>query len=315
MHLQAGKPHNIRLEYFEDTGTATARFGIAPSTRRIGEATKALAANADAVVLCVGFDPNTEGEANDRTFRLPAGQDNFIEQIANVNKNVIVVLTAGGNVDMTRWIDKVPGLLHTWYPGQEGGTALAQILFGEYSPSGKLPVSFERRLEDGATFKSYYPQKADKHVEYTEGVFVGYRYFDRSAIKPLFPFGYGLSYTSFKYSDLKITHEPDGSKDLAKISFAVKNIGSRAGAEVAELYVGDSHASVPRPIKELKGFAKVKLEPGETKQVTLSLDRRAFSFFDVKNHDWTADPGDFGILVGGSSVDILLKGTFKLAPE
>jgi beta-glucosidase len=314
MHLQAGKPHNIRLEYFEDTGTATARFGIAPSTRRIGEATKALAANADAVVLCVGFDPNTEGEANDRTFRLPAGQDNFIEQIANVNKNVIVVLTAGGNVDMTRWIDKVPGLLHAWYPGQEGGTALAQILFGEYSPSGKLPVSFERRLEDGATFKSYYPQKGDKHVDYTEGVFVGYRHFDRSAIKPLFPFGYGLSYTSFKYSDLKITHEPDGGKDLAKISFAVKNIGSRAGAEIAELYVGDSHASVPRPIKELKGFAKVKLEPGETKQVTLALDRRAFSFFDVKNHDWTAEPGDFAILVGGSSANIQLQGVFKLAP-
>ena len=315
MHLQAGKPHEIRLEYFEDIGTATARFGVAASTRPIGEATKALAANADAVVLCVGFDPNTEGEANDRTFRLPAGQDNFIEQIANVNKNVIVVLTAGGNVDMTHWIDKVSGLLHAWYPGQEGGTALAQILFGEDSPSGKLPVSFERRLDDGATFKSYYPQKGDKHVEYTEGVFVGYRHFDRSAIKPLFPFGYGLSYASFKYSDLKITREPYGGKDLVKISFAVKNIGSRGGAEIAELYVGDSHASVPRPIKELKGFAKVKLEAGETKQVTLALDRRAFSFFDVKHHDWTAEPGDFAILVGGSSVDIQLKGTFKLASE
>ena len=310
MHLQAGKPHEIRLEYFEDIGTATARFGVAASTRPIGEATKALAANADAVVLCVGFDPNTEGEANDRTFRLPAGQDNFIEQIANVNKNVIVVLTAGGNVDMTRWIDKVPGLLHAWYPGQEGGTALAQILFGEYSPSGKLPVSFERRLEDGATFKSYYPQKGDKHVEYTEGVFVGYRHFDRSAIKPLFPFGYGLSYTSFKYSDLKITHGPPGSKDLATISFTIKNVGSRKAAEIAELYVGDSHASVPRPIKELKGFAKVKLEPGESKQVTLTLDRRAFSFFDVKTHNWKVDPGDFAILVGSSSVDIQLKGTF-----
>jgi beta-glucosidase len=315
MHLEAGKPHELRLEYFEDTGTATARFGITSATRPVGEATKAVAANADAVVLCVGFDSNSEGEGGDRTFRLPAGQDTFIEQIASVNKNVIVVLTAGGNVDMTRWIERVPALLHAWYPGQEGGTALAQILFGEYSPSGKLPVSFERRLEDGATFKSYYPQKGDKHVEYTEGVFLGYRHFDRSAIKPLFPFGYGLSYTSFKYSDLKITHEPDGGKDLAKISFAVKNIGSRAGAEIAELYVGDSHASVPRPIKELKGFAKVKLEPGETKQVTLALDRRAFSFFDIKRHDWKAEVGDFAILVGGSSADIQLQGTFKLAAE
>jgi beta-glucosidase len=315
MHLEAGKPHDLRLEYFEDTGTATARFGIASRTQPIGEATKALAANADAVVLCEGFDSNSEGEGGDRTFRLPAGQDAFIEQIASVNKNVIVVLTAGGNVDMTRWIQKVPALLHAWYPGQEGGTALAQILFGEYNPSGKLPVSFERRLEDGATFKSYYPQKSDKHVEYTEGVFLGYRHFDRSAIKPLFPFGYGLSYTSFKYSDLKITHEPAGATDLAKISFAVKNIGSRAGAEIAELYVGDSHASIPRPAKELKGFAKVKLDPGETKQITLALDRRAFSFFDVKNHDWTAEPGDFAILVGGSSANIQLQGIFKLAPE
>jgi beta-glucosidase len=315
MHLQAGKPHNIRLEYFEDIGTATARFGMAAATRPVGEATKALAANADAVVLCMGFDPNTEGEANDRTFRLPPGQDNFIEQIASANKNVIVVLTAGGNVDVSRWIEKVPALLHAWYPGQEGGTALAQILFGDYSPSGKLPVSFERQLEDDATFKSYYPQKGDKHVEYTEGVFVGYRHFDRSAIKPLFPFGYGLSYSRFEYSDLKISHGPAGSKDLATISFTIKNVGSREAAEIAELYVGDSHASVPRPPKELKGFAKVSLKPGESKQVTLSLDRRAFSFFDVKKHDWTAEPGDFAILVGGSSTDIQLKGTFKLTSE
>jgi beta-glucosidase len=315
MHLQAGKPHDIRLEYFEDTGTATARFGIAASTRPIGEATRALAANADVVVLCMGFEPNTEGEANDRTFHLPAGQDNFIEQIANVNKNVIVVLTAGGNVDMSRWTDKIPGLLHAWYPGQEGGTALAQILFGEYSPSGKLPVSFERRLEDGATFKSYYPQKGDKHVEYTEGVFVGYRHFDRSAIKPLFPFGYGLSYSHFEYSDLKISQGPAGAKDLATIAFTIKNVGSREAAEIAELYVGDSHASVPRPPKELKGFAKVNLQPGESKQVTLPLNHRAFAFFDVKTHNWKVEPGDFAILVGSSSADIQLKGTFKLASE
>jgi beta-glucosidase len=315
MHLEARKPHEIRLEYFEDTGTATARFGIAAATRPVGEATRALAANADAVVLCMGFDPNIEGEANDRTFRLPPGQDTFIEQIAKANKNVIVVLTAGGNVDMSRWIEKVPALLHSWYPGQEGGTALAQILYGEYSPSGKLPISFERRVEDGATFKSYYPRKGEKHVEYTEGVFVGYRHFDRSAIKPLFPFGYGLSYSRFEYSDLNISHGPAGSTDLATISFTIKNVGSREAAEIAELYVGDSHASVPRPPKELKGFAKVNLKPGERRRVTLPLNRRAFSFFDAKKHDWTAEPGDFAILVGGSSTDIQLKGTFKLASE
>jgi beta-glucosidase len=315
MHLEANKPHDIRLEYFEDIGTATARLGVVAATRPIGEATKALAANADAVILCVGFDSNSEGEGGDRTFRLPAGQDDFIEQIVSVNKKVVVVLTAGGNVDMTSWIDKVPALLHTWYPGQEGGTALAQILFGEYSPSGKLPVSFERRLEDGATFKSYYPQKGDKHVEYTEGIFVGYRHFDRSAVKPLFPFGYGLSYSRFEYSDLKITHGQPGSQDLASISFTIKNVGSREAAEIAQLYVGDSHASVPRPPKELKGFAKVNLQPGERKQVTLPLNRRAFSFFDVNKHDWNAEPGDFTILVGSSSANIRLQGTFRLVAE
>jgi beta-glucosidase len=314
-HLEAGKAHRIRLEYFESTGTATARFGIAAATQPIGEATKALAAKADAVVLCMGFDPNTEGEGSDRTFRLPGGQDAFIEQVASVNKNVIVVLTAGGNVDMTRWIESVPALLHAWYPGQEGGTALAQVLFGAHSPSGKLPASFERRWEDNATFKSYYPQKGDKHVEYTEEIFVGYRHFDRSPVKPLFPFGYGLSYTRFEYSDLKITPEHAGAKGLVSVSFKIKNAGPREGAEVAELYVGDSHASVPRPAKELKGFAKVSLQPGETKQVMLLLDRRAFSFFDVVKRDWHAEPGDFAILVGSSSVDIQLRGNFKFAQK
>lgn len=314
-HLAAGKSHKIRLEYFESTGSATARFGISAATQPIGEATKALAAKVDAVILCIGFDPSTEGEGSDRTFRLPGGQDAFIEQVASVNKNVIVVLTAGGNVDMTRWIDKVPVLLHAWYPGQEGGTALAQILFGEHSPSGKLPVSFERRWEDNPTFKSYYPQKGDKHIEYSEGIFVGYRHYDRSAVKLSFPFGFGLSYTHFEYSDLKITPEPAGAKGLASVSFKIKNAGSREGAEVAELYVGDSHAKVPRPAKELKGFAKVNLRPGETKQVTLSLDRRAFSYFDVTKHDWHAEPGDFAILIGSSSAEIRLQGSFKLAVE
>jgi len=314
-HLAAGKAHKIRLEYFESTATATARFGISAATQPIGEATKALASKVDAVILCMGFDPNNEGEGSDRTFRLPGGQDAFIEQVASVNKNVIVVLTAGGNVEMTRWIDKVPALLHAWYPGQEGGTALAQVLFGAYSPSGKLPASFERRWEDNPTFKSYYPQKGDKHVEYTEGVFVGYRHYDRSAVKPLFPFGFGLSYTRFEYSDLKIAPEPAGAKSLVIVSFKVKNTGPREGAEVAQLYVGDSHASVPRPVKELKAFAKLNLRPGESKQVTLSLDQRAFSYFDVAKHDWHAEPGDFAILIGSSSADIRLQSNFKLAAE
>ncbi len=311
-HLQAGQPHKIRLEYFEGTGSATARFGVAPATQPLGEAAKAQVARADAVILCVGFDSSTEGEGFDRTFHLPGGQDTLIEEVAKLNKNVVVVLTAGGAVDMTRWIEKIPALLDAWYPGQEGGAALAQILFGEFSPSGKLPASFERRWEDNATFHSYYPQKGDKHVEYTEGVFVGYRHFDRSGVKPLFPFGFGLSYTRFEYGNLKIETLGKSGKALVKVSFNVKNVGPREGAEIAQLYVGDAHSSVPRPPKELKGFAKLNLRPGESKEVTLTLDRRAFSYFNVKTNDWLAEPGDFGILIGSSSADIRLRGNFKL---
>ena len=313
-HLEAGENYKIRLEYFENVGTATVRFGISPATLTLGDESKKLAAKADAVILCVGFDPNSESEGGDRTFRLPGGQDALIQQVAGVNKNVVVVLNAGGGVDMSKWLEQVPAILHAWYPGQEGGTALAQILFGDFSPSGKLPATFERRAEDNPTFHSYYPQKGDKRVEYTEGVFVGYRGYEKSGVKPLYPFGFGLSYTSFAYSDLRIAPAAKGSGALLDVTFNVKNAGSSKGAEIAQIYVGDSHAPVPRPAKELKGFARVNLRAGETRQVTVTLDRRAFSYYDVKKHDWNAEPGEFAILVGSSSAEIKLQGKYALAP-
>ncbi len=312
-HLEAGQAYKIRLEYFDSVSTAIAGFGVARAEAYVGRDTKPLAAKADAVIICVGFDPKTEGEGFDRPFQLPGGQDELIRQITAVNKNVIVVVTAGGNVDMTRWIDTVPAILYAWYPGQEGGTALAQILFGDTSPSGKLPASFERRWEDNPTFHSYYPDKGSNRVSYSEGVFVGYRGYDGSGTKPLFAFGYGLSYSTFAYSKLSVTPQSGNLNEPASVSFDVKNTGRRVAAEVAELYVGDSHASVPRPVKELKGFAKVDLKPGETRRVTLTLDPRAFSFYDVTKKDWSAEPGDFTILVGGSSDNIQLRGNFTLA--
>jgi beta-glucosidase len=311
-HLDAGQPYKIRLEYFEAVGSAIIGFGVTRAESFIGTKTKALAAKADVVVICVGFDPKTESEGFDRTFQLPGGQDELIQQISAVNKNTIIVLTAGGNVDMSQWVDRVPAILHAWYPGQEGGTALAQILFGDYSPSGKLPASFERRWEDNPTFHSYYPEKNEKRVQYSEGVFLGYRHFDRSETKPLFAFGDGLSYTTFGYGKLSVSPQAGDLNEPVAVSFDVKNTGHREGAEVAELYVGESHPSVPRPLKELKGFAKVKLKPGETKRVTLRLDRRAFSFYDVKKGDWTAEAGEFTILVGGSSDNIQLRDKFTL---
>jgi beta-glucosidase len=311
-HLEAGKAYKIRLEYFEDVGSAIVGFGVTRPQEYVGRETKPLAAKADAVIICVGFDPKTESEGADRTFQLPGGQDELIQQISAINKNTIVVLTAGGNVDMTRWIDSVPALLEAWYPGQEGGNALAQLLFGDYSPSGKLPASFERRWEDNPTFHNYYPAAGEHHVKYAEGLFLGYRYFDRSETKPLFAFGHGLSYSTFAYSDISVTPKVGDSNAPVSVSFEVKNTGKRAAAEIAEVYVGDSHASVPRPVKELKNFAKVNLQPGESQRVTLTLDRRAFSYYDVNKKDWSAEPGNFTILVGAASDDIRLQGKYTL---
>jgi beta-glucosidase len=313
-HLEGGKPYQIKLEYYEGTGGANVSFGVANAIESVGRETKTVAAKADIAIVCVGFDPSTESEGSDRTFRLPAGQDELIRQIASVNKNTIVVITSGGSVDMTQWIDQVPGVIEAWYPGQEGGTALAQVLFGEYSPSGKLPASFERQWEDNATFHNYYTKPGELQVEYSEGVFLGYRHFDRAGVKPLFPFGYGLSYTTFVYSNLKLSPSAGNLNQPVTVSFDLKNTGKREAAEVAQVYVGDAHASVPRPVKELKGFARIQLKPGESRHVTVTLDRRAFSFYDVKKKDWSAEPGQFGILVGSSSQKIELQGAFTLQP-
>jgi beta-glucosidase len=311
-HLEAGKAYKVRFEYFESVGSAIAGFGVTRAESFIGRATKAIAAKADAVIICAGFDPKTEGEGFDRTFQLPGGQDELIRQISAINKNTIVVLTAGGNVDMTQWVDQVPAILHAWYPGQEGGTALAQIIFGDYSPSGKLPVSFERQWEDNPTSRSYYPEPGESRVEYSEGLYFGYRYFDRMDIKPLFAFGQGLSYTTFEYSGLTVTPATGNLNEPITVSFEVKNTGHREGAEVVELYVGTSRARAPRPFRELKGFAKVNLKPGESKRVSLTLDRRAFSYYDIVQRIWSAEEGEYTILVGGSSDNLKLQAKFPL---
>jgi beta-glucosidase len=274
-----------------------------------------VAAAADAVILCMGFGPNTESEGFDRPFRLPRGQDEFIEQAATINKNVVVVVNAGGNLDMSRWLDKVPALLQAWYPGQEGGRALAQILFGDYNPSGKLPATFERKWEDNPAYHSYFPQKGDKHVEYSEGIFVGYRGYDKNKVTPQFPFGFGLSYTTFNYSGLRIGPLAKDAGAIVEVSFQVENTGGREGAEIAEVYVADPEDGPPRPLKELKGFAKIKLKPGERKQVSVQLDRRAFSYYDTNKHAWYAPAGEYGVMVGSSSADIRLKGNYIFARQ
>ncbi len=307
--LKAGA-HRIRLEYFvhDSWGGPGIKLGIIRPETMVSATAKTLASRADAVIIAVGFDPESESEGGDRTFQLPPAQDELISEMAAANKNAVVVVTSGGAVNMNAWLDRVPALFEAWYPGQEGGTALAQLLFGDFSPSGKLPISFERRWEDSAVQDSYFPKDSEKKVAYTEGVFLGYRHFDKTGIQPLFPFGYGLSYTSFIYTNLSIDPARASGDQAVTVSFDVTNAGKRTGAEVAEVYVGEPRAKVPRPVKELKGFVKVQLNPRETRRVSVALDRRAFSYYDVGKHGWALDAGDFKIYVAHSAAQIDLTG-------
>jgi beta-glucosidase len=275
-----------------------------------------MAREADAVVLAVGFDTTTELEDWDRTFALPPGQNELIQKITAANKNAIVVVTSGGAVDTNDWLERVPALLQAWYPGQEGGTALAEILFGQVNPSGKLPATFERRAQDNPAHENYYAQPGTHRVVYKEGVFVGYRGYEKQGTAPLFPFGHGLSYTSFGYRALQISPRAkartNGDGPLYDVTFTVTNTGKRPGATVAQVYVADNHARVPRPPKELKGFAKVMLQAGESRTVTVPLDARAFMYYDVQAKKWRADAGTFGVLVGSSSAKIEARGEVVL---
>lgn len=310
--------HSIRIEdrstrrgWLNSGETPSIALAVVPVASVVPEDTVKLAANADVAIVCVGFNQYSESEGFDRTFALPQFQDDLIRAIAAANKNTIVVLTAGGNVDMSRWLDQVPALVHAWYAGQEGGTALAEIIFGAADPSGRLPVTFERRWEDNPTHDSYYPQ-TDKQDKYTEGIFVGYRGYEHSGTKPLFPFGFGLSYTTFNYANISVSPQAMSGNGPVTVSFDVTNTGSRAGADVAQLYIADSHSKVPMPPKELKGFARVELRPGETRHVSIPVDRLALSYYDVAKHGWTADPGTFEVLVGRSSADIQLRANMTL---
>jgi beta-glucosidase len=313
-------PHKIVLEHKgrSDWLGGHLHLGIVRQGTYVLPAAKAMAAKANVVIVSGGFDPLSESEGADRTFRLPPGQDELIQEMVAANKNTIVVLNAGGNVNMDSWVDSVPALLHSWYPGQEGGKATAEILFGETNPSGRLPVTFERRWEDNPVHDTYYPPAGTNKVAYKEGVFVGYRGYEKNNTKPLFPFGYGLSYTTFKYGNLSIkpvdpsTKASELSAPLYAVSFDVTNTGSRDGADVAQLYVGDPNSKVSRPAKELKGFSRINLKPGETKTATIVLDGRAFSYYDAATKQWVAAPDQYQILVGRSSQDIQLRGTVTL---
>jgi beta-glucosidase len=292
----------------EDAGNETP-----PARARLRKEAVELARKSDAAIVVVGYSSKLESEGFDRpSMDLPAGQDELIEAVAAANKNTIVVIVAGSPVTMTKWIGSVPAVVAAWYGGQEAGHAIGDLLFGAQNPSGKLPVTFPKQLSDSPAY-GHYPGE-NLHVAYEEGIYVGYRGFDKRNVEPLFPFGHGLSYTKFEYSGLKITPAKVAAGKQVEVTIEVRNSGSRAGAEIVQLYVHDVKSSVDRPLKELKGFERVTLNPGEARNVSFILDKSALSFFSTAKDDWVAEPGAFEVWIGASSRDIRLKGAFDLAP-
>ncbi len=331
LDLPAG-PHKVVVEELSapQFGSGVNRVGIALEGTLVHPAALELAKHADVVVIAAGFDAESESEGQDREFQLPPGQDELIQQIAAVNPRTIVTVTAGGSVDASRWIDKVAAFLPTWYSGEEGGTALAQLLFGDATPSGRLPISWEKKLTDNPSYASYYPlpgpdMKAEK-IRYKDDIFVGYRGYEKAHMQPLFPFGYGLSYSTFKYANLKIEpvepsvpivnpSKPTTSEvpmPLWAVSFDITNTGQRPAADVAQLYLSEASPKIERPAQELKGFSRVQLAPGETRHITIPLNARSFTWFDEKAKAWHTDAGDFTVHIGRSSTDPQLEGKVTL---
>ncbi|MFT8321764.1 MAG: glycoside hydrolase family 3 C-terminal domain-containing protein [Bacillus sp. (in: firmicutes)] len=271
---------------------------------KINEA-KETAAKADKVILFVGLPDRYESEGYDREhLRMPENHRQLIESLAQVNRNIIIVLSNGSPIEMP-WLPNVKGVLEGYLGGQALGGAIAELLFGEANPSGKLAETFPKQLSDNPSYL-YFPGEGDQ-VEYREGIFIGYRYYDTKEVEPLFPFGYGLSYTSFEYSNLSISNKEIQDTDSVTVRLKVKNIGDKAGKEVVQLYVKDVESNVIRPEKELKGFEKIELQPGQEKLVTFALDKRSFAYYHAGIKDWHVETGEFDILIGKSSRDIILK--------
>jgi beta-glucosidase len=319
IRLEANRAYPIAIEYVQRTGAASLRVGWRLADSEMLREAVAAARAADVALVFAGLSAAYEAEGSDReTLALPDNQEQLIQAIAAANPRTVVVLNSGAPVVMEAWIDRVPAVLEAWYPGQEAGNAIAALLVGDRAPSGKLPATFLKRWEDSPAY-GHFPGQ-DGAVDYAEGVFVGYRHFDRANIEPRFPFGHGLSYTTFAYRNLALTPESitaasgtqGGTAASVTVAFDLENTGSREGAEVTQLYVRDVEASVPRPVKELKAFRKLVLKPGQRTRVTMTIDRSALAFYDVGRHDWVVEPGTFDVLVGSSSRDIRLQGSLAV---
>ncbi len=311
--LEAGHSYLLALEFArkDSTPLAAMRLGCLPPVPADAlERAIQLAASSDVAIVCVGFGGEWQSEGFDRpTMELPGRQNELIERVAEINPRTIVLLNTGSPITMP-WLKKVAAVVQAWYPGEECGNAIADVLFGKTNPSGKLPQTFPVRVQDNPAYLNFSPENGK--VYYGEGLFIGYRYYDRKEIAPLFPFGFGLSYTAFDYDSLRLSAQEIGPDDTLQVSVDVTNTGQRAGQEVVQVYVRDVKSRLQRPDKELKAFAKVSLEPGERKTVTLSLGRDALAYYDDLARAWVAEAGAFEALVGASSRDIRASASFTL---
>ena len=309
LKMEAGEIHDVVVEYHRQPGAdANIMFTWGKSRETFTGDEARQIAGADAVVVAVGFNPFLESEGMDRTYDLPAEQVELLKNVSRLNPRTVVVLNAGGNVGMEKWIDGVSALLHAWYPGQNGNTAVAEAIFGDLNFSGRLPDTFEKRFEDSPAWGNY-PGSPDNggRVEYKEGIYVGYRWFDKKNIAPRFPFGFGLSYTSFSMHDLKLTKHASSLEARVQVT----NTGLRAGTEIVQLYVRPLDSAIDRPVQELKGLSRVELTPGETREVSIPLSADSFATYDMKSHSWISPEGQYEIAVGASSRDILCSQTIE----
>lgn len=311
--MVAGQEYAISLEYSKGVMTPMAgvRLGyLPPLPTNMLERAAQLAAASDVALVFVGLGREWEGESFDRPdMELVGEQVALIERVAAANKNTVVILNTGSPISMP-WLERVAAVVQAWYPGQECGNAIADVLFGDIPPSGKLPDTYPVRLEDNPSYLNYPGENG--HVYYGEGLFVGYRYYEKKKIAPLFPFGFGLSYTTFNYSNLRLSTSEIGPEDTLQVLVDVTNTGQRTGKEVVQLYVRDIVSSLQRPVKELKAFAKIELAPNETKTVTLTLPPDALAYYDDLARKWVAEAGAFEVLVGSSSQDIRATANFIL---
>ena len=314
VEMEAGRSYEIVIEFANRPeaemhfAAFAAGIGMPLGDEAIAEAV-ALAAGSDVAVLCVGRNGEWDTEGSDlRGIELPGRQNELVSAVARANPNTVVVLQTGGPVEMP-WLGDVAAVLQAWYPGQEAGNAIADVLTGAAEPGGRLPQTFPVKWSDNPAHSQdpeIYPGHNGK-VRYAEGVFVGCRHYDRHGIAPLFPFGFGLGYTSFVVTDLAVSDERFEGEGFVDVAVTIANTGERAGSAVVQLYVGDDVASVERPARELKAFEKVALAPGESRRVDFSLDARAFAFFSTGDQAWLLEPGDFTIRAGLSSADLPLE--------